>query len=93
MKKINLSKLSKSDRSSAETEARLLTSLQNEHILHVVTAFQERETLCIVTEFCNQGDLAQFLEGRKGESLDEQHIVEWFRQICCALEVNAISPF
>lgn len=93
MKKISLRKLSADDRSSAETEARLLSSLQNEYILHVVKAFQERETLCIVTEFCDQGDLAQFLEGRKGESLDEQRIVEWFRQICSALEVNAISPF
>lgn len=93
MKKISLRKLSADDRSSAETEAKLLTSLQHQYILHAVTAFQENETLCIVTDFCDQGDLAQFLEGRKGESLDEQRIVEWFRQICSALEVNALAPF
>lgn len=85
--------MSKDDRSSTEKETRLLTSLQNEYNLHVVTAFQEKETLCIVTEFCDQGDLAQFLEERKGESLDEQQIVEWFRHICSALEVKALSPF
>lgn len=85
--------MSEDARSLAETEARLLTSLQNEYILHAVKAFQENETLCIVTEFCDQGDLAEFLEERKGESLDEERIVEWFRQICSALEVNALFPF
>lgn len=93
MKRISLRKLSEDARSLAETEARLLTSLQNEYILHAVKAFQENETLCIVTEFCDQGDLAEFLEERKGESLDEERIVEWFRQICSALEVNALFPF
>eukprot|EP00105_Crassostrea_gigas_P044667 XP_019928815.1 PREDICTED: serine/threonine-protein kinase Nek4-like isoform X2 [Crassostrea gigas] len=88
MKKINLSKLSKNDRSSAETEARLLTTLQHQYILHAVSTFQEKETLCIVTEFCDHGDLEQFLKSRKGKSLEEQRIVEWFRQICSALETD-----
>nr|XP_034312223.1 serine/threonine-protein kinase Nek6-like isoform X1 [Crassostrea gigas] len=86
MKKINLSKLSKNDRSSAETEARLLTTLQHQYILHAVSTFQEKETLCIETEFCDHGDLEQYLKSRKGKSLEEQRIVEWFRQICSALE-------
>ncbi|XP_052688322.1 uncharacterized protein LOC128166907 isoform X2 [Crassostrea angulata] len=86
MKKINLSKLSKNDRSSAETEARLLTTLQHQYILHAVSTFQEKETLCIETEFCDHGDLEQLLKSRKGKSLEEQRIVEWFRQICSALE-------
>lgn len=95
MKKIKLRKLSKDYRNLAETEASRLTGLSNENILHAVTAYHEKKTLYIVTGFCDQGDLAGFLVGRKGELLDEQRIVEWFRQICrlSALEVNALAPF
>lgn len=93
MKKINLEKSSNDEINSAKTEAKLLTGLQNEYILQVVTSYQESETLCIVTYFCDQGDLAQFLNGRNGKLLNEQQIVEWFRQICSALEVNAFYTF
>lgn len=85
--------MSKDYRNLAETEFSLLTCLSNENILHAVTAYHEKKTLYIVTGFCDQGDLARFLVGRKGELLDEQRIVEWFRQICSALEVNALAPF
>ena len=72
----------------AEKEANLLTSLKHEFILHAVTSFQQGKELCIVTEFCDQGDLEQFLEKRNGKLLDEVQIVEWFRQICNALKVH-----
>lgn len=85
-KKIKLRKWSKDYRNLAETEASRLTGLSNENILYAVTAYHEKKTLYIVTGFCDQGDLAGFLVGRKGELLDEQRIVEWFRQICSALE-------
>lgn len=86
MKVIDLRKSSDDERDLAEKEAKLLTNLQHEFILHAVTSFQKQGALCIVTEFCDKGDLAQFLESRNGASLDEQRIVEWFRQICSALE-------
>lgn len=93
MKKINLTECSEDEIKSAETEAELLTSLQNEYILHAVTAFKESGTLCIVTDFCDHGDLAQFLDRRKGKLLNEQQIVEWSWQICSALEVSALPTF
>lgn len=89
MKVIDLTKSSEDERDLAEKEAKLLTNLQHEFILHAVTSFQVQGALCIVTEFCDKGDLAQFLESRNGASLDEQRIVEWFRQICSALEVKS----
>ncbi|XP_065923663.1 serine/threonine-protein kinase Nek4 [Magallana gigas] len=86
MKVIDLKELLWEERDLAEKEANLLTTLQHQYILHAVTTFQEKETLCIVTEFCDHGDLEQYLKSRKGKSLEEQRIVEWFRQICSALE-------
>lgn len=87
MKLIDLEGSSEDERNLAEKEANLLTTLQHEYILHAVTTFQENETLCIVTEFCDQGNLEQFLNKRKGNLLEERQIVEWFRQICSALQV------
>lgn len=87
MKVIDLKFSSEDERFLAEKEAILLTTVQHPFILHAVSVFQDRATLCIVTEFCNQGDLEKFLNKRKGHSLEEQRIVEWFRQICSALEV------
>lgn len=87
MKVIDLKDILCDERNLAEKEANLLTTLQHQYILHAVTAFQEKETLCIVTEFCDHGDLEQFLKARAGQSLVEERIVEWFRQICSALEV------
>lgn len=87
MKVIDLEGLQQEERDLAEKEANLLTTLQHQYILHAVTTFQEKETLCIVTEFCDHGDLEQFLNKRKENLLEERQIVEWFRQICSALEV------
>lgn len=87
MKEIDLEGSTEDERNLAEKEANLLTTLQHKYILHAVTTFQENEKLCIVTEFCDQGNLEQFLNKRKGNLLEERQIVEWFRQICSALQV------
>lgn len=87
MKVIDLECSSEDKRNLAEKEANLLTTLQHKYILRALTTFQENETLCIVTEFCDQGNLEQFLKERKGKLLEERQIVKWFRQICSALQV------
>lgn len=87
MKIIDLEGSSENERNMAEKEASLLTTLQHKYILHAVSVYQENKTLCVVTEFCEQGDLSQFLNKRGGILLEEERIVEWFRQICSALEV------
>lgn len=87
MKVIDLEGLPQDERNNAKKEANLLTTLQHKYILHAVTIFQKNETLCIVTEFCDHGNLEEFLNKREGNLLEEQRIVEWFRQICSALEV------
>lgn len=87
MKEIDLEGLPQDACNMAEKEASLLTTLQHKYVLYALTTFQEKEKLCIVTEFCDHGDLEQFLNKRKGNLLEERQIVEWFRQICSALEV------
>ncbi|KAK3101164.1 hypothetical protein FSP39_001442 [Pinctada imbricata] len=86
MKVIDLTKSSSDERELAAKEAQLLAKIKHKNILEHIESFEKNGALCIVTEFCDQGDLAQFLEARNGKILEEARIVEWFQQICSALE-------
>ena len=88
MKVIDLSKSSKDERDLAAKEAQLLADIKHKNILEHIQSFEKNGALCIVTEYCDQGDLAQFLENRNGKNLEESRIVEWFQQICSALDVR-----
>ncbi|OWF48760.1 Serine/threonine-protein kinase Nek4 [Mizuhopecten yessoensis] len=85
MKVINLSKSPEEERELALKEARLLSDFNHENILRYIESFEQDGALCIVTEFCDGGDLSQYLEARKNKPLQENRIVEWFKEICCAL--------
>jgi len=48
----------------------------------------DRESLCIVTEYCEGGDLDQKFKElkKKQQSLDEEQVVEWLIQILIAVQ-------
>lgn len=86
MKVIDLSKSPQEEREAAEREARLLSDFRHENIIAYIDSFQEKGALCIVTEYCDGGDLSELIEERKGRSFNEDQIVNWFRQICSGLQ-------
>lgn len=86
MKVIDLSKSPADEREAAEREARLLSDFRHENIIAYIDSFQERGALCIVTEFCDGGDLSELIEKRSGNPFSEDRIVTWFRQICSGLQ-------
>ena len=86
MKVIDLSKSPQEEREAAEREARLLSDFKHENIIAYIDSFQEKGALCIVTEFCDGGDLSELIEKRNGRSFSEDQIVRWFRQICSGLQ-------
>lgn len=88
MKVIDLSKSPQEEREAAEREARLLSDFKHENIIAYIDSFQEKGALCIVTEFCDGGDLSEYIETRKGRPFNEDQIVNWFRQICSGLQVS-----
>ncbi|CAF0897499.1 unnamed protein product [Adineta steineri] len=69
-------------------EAELLSNLHNEHIVKFYESFLENDCLCIVTEFCEGGDLDQRFKELKKQNrvLDEEQIVEWLIQILIAVQ-------
>lgn len=42
--------------------------------------------LCIVMDYCENGDLYQALKKRRGQLLPESQILDWFVQICLAVK-------
>lgn len=89
LKKMNLSRASKRERTSAEQEAKLLSKLKHPNIVSYKDSFETREGyLYIAMQYCEGGDLYTKLKEQKCVLLDERQVVEWFVQIAMAMQVR-----
>ncbi|XP_071081984.1 serine/threonine-protein kinase Nek4-like [Haliotis cracherodii] len=87
LKKMNLSRASKRERTSAEQEAKLLSKLKHPNIVSYKDSFETREGyLYIAMQYCEGGDLYTKLKEQKCVLLDERQVVEWFVQIAMAMQ-------
>ncbi|XP_040183732.1 uncharacterized protein LOC120916855 [Rana temporaria] len=64
-------------------EAKLLGSLRHPFIVRFYASFLEKEDFCIVTEYCEGGDLDCHLHQLRdgGLAMAEGHVMEWFIQL------------
>ncbi|CAF0871108.1 unnamed protein product [Rotaria sordida] len=77
------------DIEGAEREAKLLSTLKHPNIVAYIESFRSNDGfLNIVMAYCEGGDLYTKLKERKAnkQPLTENQIVEWFVQICMALQ-------
>jgi NIMA (never in mitosis gene a)-related kinase 1/4/5 len=84
------SKPTQNDIESAEREAKLLSTLKHPNIVAYIESFRSPDGfLNIIMAYCEGGDLYTKLKEykTKQQSLPEDQIVEWFVQICMALQV------
>lgn len=84
------------DMDSAEREAKLLSTLKHPNIVAYTESFRSNDHfLNIVMAYCEGGDLYTKLKDRKANKnlLPEHQIVEWFIQICMALQVIEIRDY
>lgn len=86
MKLMDLSKMDQQELDLASQEIALLSSLDHKHVLAYVTCFTEDNQLCIITEFCPNGDLSDYIGKQGGAPLEELRLIEWFRQVASAVE-------
>ncbi|XP_021360086.1 probable serine/threonine-protein kinase pXi isoform X2 [Mizuhopecten yessoensis] len=70
----------------ARKEAEILSKLNHGNVLKYIESFEDEDTLNIVTEFCEGGDLEDYLRERKGRQLAEQHIALWIYQVVLGLQ-------
>lgn len=76
---------------TAEREAKLLSTLKHPNIVAYIESFRSKdEYLNIVMAYCEGGDLYTFLKQKREQKqyLDEDQIIDWFIQICMALQVK-----
>ena len=94
LKRLNLqqsNETTQNDIEAAEREANLLSTLKHPNIVAYIESFRSKDDfLNIVMAYCEGGDLYSKLKERKTtkQPLGENQIVEWFVQICMALQVG-----
>jgi len=88
LKVVRLGEMDPEESVDSVREAQLLSKLDNEHIVKFHESFLENDCLCIVTEFCDGGDLDQRLKELKkqNKTLEEDQVVEWLIQILLAVQ-------
>ncbi|CAD8166145.1 unnamed protein product [Paramecium pentaurelia] len=71
---------------SANTEAQILQNLKHDNIIQYFETFiDNKDRLCLIMEYANNGTLGQYLKQRT-QPLPEAQIVDWFTQLCLALQ-------
>ncbi|XP_013411835.1 serine/threonine-protein kinase Nek11 [Lingula anatina] len=88
MKEIPVGDLQPDETVDAMHEANLLSKLDHPSIVKFYDSFLDGEFFCIVTEYCDGGDLEdQIIKYRKeGKALDEILVMDWFVQLLLAVQ-------
>lgn len=87
-KEINLRGLKSKAREEAHQEVALLrrVSSGSPHVVQYIESFLERDSLHIIMEFCEHGDLSQYLKARRGALLEEDTIWKYLIQVGLGLQ-------
>lgn len=88
MKKIDFSKLDRTQQKEAINEVRILSSLNNPYIVRYRESFEDNGMLAIVMDYAEGGDLAHRISRQcnKRELFAEGRIIRWFTEIFLGLK-------
>ncbi|KAG7483676.1 hypothetical protein MATL_G00040940 [Megalops atlanticus] len=69
-------------------EVDILTNMRHPNILKCKETLKDRDTLYVVMEYCEGGELSQKITRQRetGEQFSEDQVLDWFVQICMALQ-------
>lgn len=85
VKEIPLGQLSKKERAGARKECAVLQKLQHPNIVKYVEHFENRNSLYLVMEYCNDSDLSEKVKECHGV-MKESSILYYFSQVCLAVK-------
>jgi len=73
---------------AVHNETAILKKLHHPNIVEFFETFVNEDQLCIVMEYCDQGDLQQKIKETQKEGMyfTEERILGWFTQICLAVQ-------
>lgn len=75
-----------------ESELKNMYRIDHVNVIKLMSHFEDYDKIYLVTEFCGNGNLYNFLE-KEGGRFDERLSVFFLRQIICAIEyLHNLSP-
>jgi NIMA (never in mitosis gene a)-related kinase len=69
----------------AKQEAKVLAKLKHPNFVSFIDSFEKSGDLCIVIEYCDDGDLDNKIYSTESAPYNEKQIIDWFVQITLAL--------
>ncbi|NXQ31224.1 NEK11 kinase, partial [Alaudala cheleensis] len=83
LKEISVGNLKPNETVEANLEAQLLSKLDHPAIVKFYASFVERDSFCIITEYCEGGDLDLKMQEYKdsGKMFTQSQVIDWFIQL------------
>jgi serine/threonine protein kinase len=87
LKQISLFNMNKAQIEEVKNEAKILYSLNSSFIVKYEDSFVDNNNLIIIMEYCDGGDLSNYLniQMKSGKAMNEEKIWKFFIQICLGL--------
>ena len=77
--------MSVDEQRSAIFEAKILSKINCDYVCKYFDSFMDDTSINIIMEFCEGGDLQQFIKKQSGKLLDEDQIWRFFIEMCLGL--------